>query len=59
MEDVKVMVIQQQLKTTWHPRFVKDIQLLERVQRAATIRTYIDDFISDYRDRFASLKLLH
>ena len=41
----------------WHPRFIKDIQLLERVQRRAT-KHILDDFTSDYKDKLISLELL-
>ena len=41
----------------WCPRFIKDIQLLERVQRRAT-KYILNDFTSDYKDRLISLELL-
>ena len=41
----------------WHPRFIKDIQLLERVQRRAT-KYILNDFTSDYKDRLISFELL-
>ena len=41
----------------WRPRFIKDIQLLERVQRRAT-KYILNDFTSDYKDRLISLELL-
>ena len=41
----------------WRPRFIEDIQLLERVQRRAT-KYILNDFTSDYKDRLISLKLL-
>ena len=41
----------------WRPRFIKDVQLLERVQRRAT-KYILDDFTSDYKDRLISLDLL-
>ena len=41
----------------WCPRLIKDIQLLERVQRRAT-KYILNDFTSDYRDRLISLELL-
>ena len=41
----------------WRPRFIKDIQLLERVQRRVT-KYILNDFTSDYKDRLISLELL-
>ena len=41
----------------WCPTFIKDVQLLERVQRRAT-KYILDDFTSDYKDRLISLELL-
>ena len=41
----------------WRPRFIKDIQLLERVQRRAA-KYILNDFTSDYKDRLISLELL-
>ena len=41
----------------WRPRFIKNIQLLERVQRRAT-KYILNDFTSDYKDRLISLELL-
>ena len=41
----------------WRTRFIKDIQLLERVQKRKT-KYILNDFTSDYKDRLIFLELL-
>ena len=41
----------------WHPYLIKDIILLERIQRRAT-KFILNDFTSNYRERLIKLKLL-
>ena len=41
----------------WRPHLLKDIQAIEKLQRRAT-KFILDDYISNYKDRLMSLKLL-
>ena len=41
----------------WRPHLLKDIQVLERVQRHAT-KWILNDFTTDYKSRLISLRLL-
>ena len=41
----------------WRPHLIKDIKLIERIQRKAT-KFILNDFHSSYRDRLLALKLL-
>ena len=41
----------------WCPHLIKDIKLIERIQRKAT-KFILNDFHSSYRDRLLALKLL-
>ena len=41
----------------WRPRFIKDIMLLERVQRRAT-KWILDDYTTGYKERLLSLQML-
>ena len=41
----------------WRPHLIKDICLLERIQRRAT-KFILNDFTSDYKSRLISLKML-
>ena len=41
----------------WRPRFLKDVQILERVQRRAS-KYILHDFTSDYKTRLVNLQLL-
>ncbi|XP_019849047.1 PREDICTED: uncharacterized protein LOC100633036, partial [Amphimedon queenslandica] len=41
----------------WRPMFIKDIVILERIQRRAT-RFITNDYVSNYRDRLLSLRML-
>ena len=41
----------------WKPRYVKDIQMLERIQRRAT-KYILNDYSMDYKSRLTSLHLL-
>ena len=41
----------------WRPMYIKDIVILERIQRRAT-RFITNDYVSNYRDRLLSLRML-
>ena len=41
----------------WKPQYVKDIQMLERIQRRAT-KYILNDYSMDYKSRLTSLHLL-
>ena len=41
----------------WRPQFIKDIKVIERVQRRAT-KFILDDYGSDYKSRLTSLNML-
>ena len=41
----------------WRPHFIKDIKLLERIQRRAT-KYILNDYSSDYKSRLTALHLL-
>ena len=41
----------------WRPQFIKDIKVIERVQRQAT-KFILDDYRSDYKSRLTSLNML-
>ena len=41
----------------WRPQFIKDIKVIERVQRRAT-KFILDDYRTDYKSRLTSLNML-
>ena len=45
------------LLSVWRPQFIKDIKVIDRVQRRAT-KFILDDYRSDYKSHMTSLNML-